>query len=281
MNVFNGKVLYGSQGDDAISQFMKVIISGEQKTEITIPAITKYLNSKYIKLLYINTNMLNSLKTIVISDSFETVDITPNNEFLDFRNFAGLKRIVFGKNINLGEIGVKLSPNYSFQEFEVSSENPHIKIVNNKALLSKDGKKLHSFIFSSTQESIDLSDLIECEKILPYVFNLGNFKTISLPPNLKEIAELSFSSNNKLKEITFPQGFKKIGEKVFYGVKLNKVFIPNTVEHIGRNAFEKQIYNSSDNPTFYTNIGNSANLRQLLQASGFTGYNNTINIIEQ
>ena len=62
---------------------------------------------------------------------------------------------------------------------------------------------------------------------------------VSLPQCIKEILPFSFFSCN-LREITLPDGLKKIGEHAFgANFSLKSVHIPNSVRAIGISAFEK------------------------------------------
>lgn len=285
MRIFDNKILYGSAGgNEEALQFLKIIFNNLSAETLKIPSFTKVFSKNLESFITKSSNLNRTLKTLVISDYFETVEsenISFRSKHFSFTYFRKLEKIVFGKKINLKDMGIQTS-SPAFQKFEVSDENPYIKVIDNKALVSKDEKLLHGYAVTENQTSVDLSSLTGCEKILGGIFSDYSYLTnVILPQNLKVLYPESFSYNRSLKEINLPQGLERIEEWAFVSTSLKKVYIPDTVTYIGDNSFDDTAYDEDSNTVFYTNIGNRENLKRLLRQSGYNGYNNNIIIIEQ
>ena len=85
---------------------------------------------------------------------------------------------------------------------------------------------------------------------------------------METILDKCFTYCTNLNKIELPQKLKYIGKEAFSYSALNEIFIPKSVNFIGKNCF----YNTN-NPTFYTNIGNKEKLKGLLISSGVSNPN--------
>ncbi|MBO5868675.1 MAG: leucine-rich repeat protein, partial [Oscillospiraceae bacterium] len=70
------------------------------------------------------------------------------------------------------------------------------------------------------------------------VFSIASsLETIQLPPNMKHIADSTFSTSG-LKSITIPEGVESIGDSAFANcTSLTEIILPQTLKHLERNVF--------------------------------------------
>jgi hypothetical protein len=64
-----------------------------------------------------------------------------------------------------------------------------------------------------------------------------NLELIEIPSSVRLIWFSVFSCCDKLKEVIFHDGLEKIEEHAFYGCSIEKISLPNSVKHIGGEAF--------------------------------------------
>ncbi|WP_195653662.1 leucine-rich repeat protein [Bacteroides cellulosilyticus] len=78
----------------------------------------------------------------------------------------------------------------------------------------------------------DMEELLYYSKVLPS-------ETYVVPDAVKTISAFAFSNQCNLKNITFPEGLRKIGIRSFSETKLEIVDIPNSCIEIGTGCFDK------------------------------------------
>lgn len=66
--------------------------------------------------------------------------------------------------------------------------------------------------------------------------------TVSLPRNLKEVAEELFTGDTSLDEVVVPYGTESIQSRAFANTTLACVYIPETVTYIAEDAFDGTVY---------------------------------------
>ena len=85
-------------------------------------------------------------------------------------------------------------------------------------------------------------------------FNPDQYTTLSLPSTLKRIGKFAFSFFRNLKAVTLPEGLEEIGSEAFMESSIDQVYIPASVKHIGRRAFNtnclKTITVATDNKVY-------------------------------
>ena len=117
---------------------------------------------------------------------------------------AGVNYIYIPKNVTSISFGSFVYLN----NIEVSEENEVYKTVNNKYLLSKDGKTLY-FVSKNAANINDFPSTIE---VLYYYsfYNCDNLEEIILTSKIKQINASAFSNCGKLKKVEIPNTIEKI-----------------------------------------------------------------------
>lgn len=119
-----------------------------------------------------------------------------------------------------------------FDEFKFDGENPDYKIENG-ALYSKDGKIMYAR--TDNEDEIQIPDGVE--EIAPWGCTSGVFYD----------ADYNNIGESTLKNISFPETLKKIGNCAFRGCMLKKIKLPESVESVGHYSF------ANDNGMLYFN----------------------------
>lgn len=73
--------------------------------------------------------------------------------------------------------------------------------------------------------------------------NCTNLATIKLPSTIEKINDNAFNGCESLNTFNCPNSLVYIGDYAFWRCSLESVDIPNSVEHIGKNAFDGDLYN--------------------------------------
>lgn len=73
-------------------------------------------------------------------------------------------------------------------------------------------------------------------KINDYQYKRKTFECVKFPDSLEEIGKWAFNQCANVKGFLLPDGIKKIQDYAFYETKA-VVFIPKSIEYIGREAF--------------------------------------------
>ena len=70
---------------------------------------------------------------------------------------------------------------------------------------------------------------------------IGNAHQVTIPKNVKEIAQYAFTDNSTLKRVTIGQNVKRIDEEAFYASMVSEVIFedPDSIEAIGKSAFSE------------------------------------------
>ncbi len=113
----------------------------------------------------------------------------------------------------------------------VDKSNPYFKDVDEKALVTKDGKKL---ILSAKYIPTGVVEIGDA------AFAGQSFDNIQLPNNLLKIGNSAFADNSSLRSITIPDSVTEIGEKAFYKTKLGSFNIPKKLKVISKDMFSQQ-----------------------------------------
>lgn len=67
----------------------------------------------------------------------------------------------------------------------------------------------------------------------------ASLKSITIPPNVKEIPYNTFQNCTSLEEVSIPDGVTLIGERAFRNcVNLKHVTLPSSLNKLGRTAFD-------------------------------------------
>lgn len=75
------------------------------------------------------------------------------------------------------------------------------------------------------------------KNISPHAFAECGVESVSIPGSVEEIADDAFEGS-AIKECTFGEGIKKIGNRAFMnGPQLTRLILPDSVEYIGDDAF--------------------------------------------
>ncbi len=123
------------------------------------------------------------------------------------KNLQGLTKIYIGTNVKDINANFKdyalISNNLSF---EVDSNNPNYKVLNN-CILTKDGKKMITYV----------NDVSE----------------VNVPEGVEIIYNLALGGN--ISKVTLPSTIKEI--KNMYGIGIESIDIPSSIETISENAF--------------------------------------------
>ena len=87
-----------------------------------------------------------------------------------------------------------------------------------------------------------------------YTSNPDRYTTLALPSTLKRIGKFAFGFFSNLKAVTLPEGLEEIGAEAFMESSIDQVYIPASVKHIGRRAFNpnclKTINVATDNKAY-------------------------------
>lgn len=83
-----------------------------------------------------------------------------------------------------------------------------------------------------------------------------NLQEIIIPDSVTEIGQFAFLDCKSLQKVVLPKGLKKIPDMCFKNTPLNELTIPNTVETIGKSAFECETV-TTKNGVFHVSSGMS------------------------
>ncbi len=103
-------------------------------------------------------------------------------------------------------------------------------------------------------ESVQLSEHIT--EIGTSAFQNTAFRELTLPKDLKRIAQSAFQSSNNLKAIVIPEGTESIDSEAFrYCRSLAAVTLPDSLTNVGNNAFDSTKWLDSKTDTFVIENG--------------------------
>ena len=144
-----------------------------------------------------------NVKTIIFPDSFTTLD---ENAFSDSR----VVNIKFGKGLNSIST-LAFNNNVSIKSIEISSENANY-VAEGGAVYNKDKTKLIRLAKHDLEKFV-------------------------IPNSVTSIEEYAFQSKPVLKVVEIPNSVTTIGKNDFEACGISKIYIPESVESIGDNAF--------------------------------------------
>lgn len=168
------------------------------------------------------------LKTIVIPNSvFEIGDFAFSQTELE----GTVKISKTAEKIGIGAF----ASCKNLSEFSVESENPNFR-SDDRNLMSKDGQTLVQFPAGRKG----------AYSVPAYVTKIGagafegaeQVTNIVLPENLLTIGGYAFHECSSLDSITIPENVVRIGSDAIGGTKIQRVYIPKSVESLGEKPFE-------------------------------------------
>ncbi|MBQ3636419.1 MAG: leucine-rich repeat protein [Bacteroidales bacterium] len=109
---------------------------------------------------------------------------------------------------------------------------------------------LEAVTIANSVETIGDCAFMRCEKLVSVsipdkVESIGEWafqycksiEELTLPVSLRRVGEEAFMNCKKIREVIIPNGVTDIGERAFYECEAEVIYIPKTVEKIGKHAF--------------------------------------------
>lgn len=168
-----------------------------------------------------------TLRHLVIPDTITYVD----EDVFCFQ--PNLRSIYVGKGVDYLS-SWHFRCNAKLSSSVISTDNPHMKVVNN-LILSGNGKSV-----LRTVRDCESYDIPEGVKIINAIAFMGNekLKSVRMPDSLKYIGRNAFDNCTDLSSVLLNEGLQKIEDQCFYDcVKLENAKLPSTLSYIGHEAF--------------------------------------------
>ena len=120
-------------------------------------------------------------------------------------------------------------------DVELSPDNPWLCIHKN-GIYSKDMKTLY-YIFSPEKYSDGCFEVAEGVELIKHGAGAGHtgLQKLVIPEGVTEIEDGAFELCYSLKEISFPNTLRKIGNRAFAEIGVKKLTVPPTIQELGAN----------------------------------------------
>lgn len=205
---------------------LKEIIISEGVNEIDDNAFSYCEKLKYISLPSSLTKISNSAFSNG-STSFKIVAL-PEKLSSIIESFADARNALF-----------LIAKDSKAEEFAKANDLKY-KYYDGKCGFASSENIYNGILFLSTDFSEKLEIAPDIKVIFSYAF-MGHteIEEITFPDSLEEIGAYAFSGCTAIKNLSFGSGIKKIGSKAFYDSALSFIELPNTIEEIADDAFNK------------------------------------------
>lgn len=167
----------------------------------------------------------------------ETLNLHEGIKKIGYQAFVacyGLSNVELPASLEeIGEAAFKYT--IRLQSIKIAEGNTHFK-VENKALLTADGKKLLAYPTALQEDEVKIPEGVE-------VIGEGTFastviKKVTFPESLKEVGASAFHQCVNLTEVNLPDATKKIGTQAFaLCEKIRKLHVGPNLEEIGKYCF--------------------------------------------